>query len=106
MITGIVNANHEATIQLIAQDAAGNQSSFVAVIDTGFTGFLTLPQSSVDTLGFPWLGRQRRCWPMAARTYSTCMLPPFCGTDAQSQSKRMSQTQNRWWACDYSRATN
>ena len=29
-----------------------------AIIDTGFTGFLTLPSAIVTTLGLPWLSRQ------------------------------------------------
>ena len=44
MITGVVNADHEATIQLVIQGDHGQQETIEAVIDTGFTGSLTLPR--------------------------------------------------------------
>ena len=59
MITGVVNANHEATIQLVVRGAHGQQETIEAVIDTGFTGSLTLPPMLITALGLPWLGRQR-----------------------------------------------
>ncbi len=30
-----------------------------AIIDTGFTGFLTLPSTLIDSLGLEWHGRQQ-----------------------------------------------
>ena len=59
MITGVVNANYEATIQLVVRGAHGQQETIEAVIDTGFTGSLTLPPMLITALGLPWLGRQR-----------------------------------------------
>lgn len=59
MITGVVNANHEATIQLIVRGAHGQQETIDAIIDTGFTGSLTLPTRLITALSLPWLGRQR-----------------------------------------------
>jgi clan AA aspartic protease len=57
MIAGIVNANREATIRLVAMGPSGQQE-IEASIDTGFTGFLTLPPGLVQTLGLSWLCRQ------------------------------------------------
>jgi clan AA aspartic protease len=59
MITGVVNAHHEATIPLIVHDANGHQTAIEAIIDTGFTGSLTLPSTLIAALGLPWRGRQR-----------------------------------------------
>ncbi|MDQ3776675.1 MAG: clan AA aspartic protease [Pseudomonadota bacterium] len=59
MITGVVNANHEATIPLIVYAIHGQEEAIEAIIDTGFTGFLTLPPMLIKALGPPWLGRQR-----------------------------------------------
>jgi clan AA aspartic protease len=58
MITGAVNANREATIRLVAIDLQGHQQDIEAIIDTGFTGFLTLPPALIATLGLSWLCRQ------------------------------------------------
>jgi clan AA aspartic protease len=59
MITGVVNANHEATIPLVVHGAHGQQETIEAIIGTGFTGSLTLPSRLIAALGLPWLGRQR-----------------------------------------------
>ena len=58
MITGVVNANREAIIQLVVTGPSGQQQDTEAIIDTGFTGFLTLPPARVAALGLPWLSRQ------------------------------------------------
>jgi len=58
MITGIVNANREAIIRLMVMGPQGHQQEIEAIIDTGFTGFLTLPPLLVTTLGPTWLCRQ------------------------------------------------
>jgi clan AA aspartic protease len=59
MIIGVVNANREATIRLVVHGANGQSQEIEAVIDTGFTGFLTLPSSLIALLGLSWLGRQQ-----------------------------------------------
>src|SRR5262249_49265379 len=58
MIAGMVNANREATIPLMVLGPQGHQQEIEAIIDTGFTGFLTLPPLLVTTLGLAWLCRQ------------------------------------------------
>jgi predicted aspartyl protease len=45
MMQGIVDQNCEATIRLIVGNANSQRQTIDAVIDTGFTGFLTLPFS-------------------------------------------------------------
>jgi predicted aspartyl protease len=56
MIIGVVNAHREATIGLIVQEANGRGHDLDAVIDTGFTGCLTLPTALIATLGLTWRG--------------------------------------------------
>ena len=58
MITGVVNTNREATIRLVTIGPRGHQQEIEAIIDTGFTGFLTLPPALVTALGLSWLCRQ------------------------------------------------
>jgi clan AA aspartic protease len=56
MIIGIVNANLEATIRLIVRGAQGQEHEIEAVIDTGFTGSLTLPAERIAAPGLTWRG--------------------------------------------------
>ncbi len=48
MITGKVNSRREATIRLRVLDANGREQEVEAILDTGFTGSLTLPLSVVS----------------------------------------------------------
>ncbi len=59
MIEGVVNAAYEAVIPLTVQGPAGQIHDIEAVIDTGFTGFLTLPSGVVVELGLPFLNRSQ-----------------------------------------------
>ena len=51
MIEGVVRAAREAVIPLTVRGSAGQEREIEAVIDTGFTGFLTLRPSLVAELG-------------------------------------------------------
>ena len=55
MIQGVVNAAYEAVIPLTVQGPSGQAQDIEAVIDTGFTGFLTLPLGVVEELGLPFI---------------------------------------------------
>lgn len=59
MITGIVNANREPTIQLRVCGPDRQEQEIEAIIDPGFNGFLTLPPTLVAALDLPRLGRGR-----------------------------------------------
>ncbi len=50
MMHGIVDQNCEATIRLVVGNADSQKQMIDAVIDTGFTGFLTLPSSVLTSL--------------------------------------------------------
>ncbi len=43
MITGNVNSDREPIIEIILHDVNGQEHKRPAVVDTGFTGWLTLP---------------------------------------------------------------
>lgn len=54
MIFGVVNSVCEATIK-VAVGRIGTPKIMVnAIIDTGFTGFLSLPSSVIESLELPW----------------------------------------------------
>ena len=54
MIQGEVNTAYEAVITLSVQGPEGQAREVDAVVDTGFTGFLTLPPDLVAELGLPF----------------------------------------------------
>jgi clan AA aspartic protease len=54
MMHGVVNLRREATLSLVIGNANKQQQVVDAVIDTGFTGFLSLPSEIITTLDLPW----------------------------------------------------
>ena len=73
MITGVVTANYEATIPLVVHGAHGQQETIEAVIDTGFTGSLTLPPCSSQRLVCLGAVVNERCLVMGACGSLMCM---------------------------------
>ena len=58
MIRGSVNADDEAIIDLVVRGPDDQEQPIEAVVDTGFTGFLTLSPSVINELGLSWRGRE------------------------------------------------
>ncbi len=56
MIEGSVNAALESVITLDLRNPPGESRRVDAVVDTGFSRFLTLPPSLVEELGLPFAG--------------------------------------------------
>jgi clan AA aspartic protease len=56
MMQGRVNQSCEATLSIAVKNNEITQM-VEAVIDTGFSGFLTLPSDTISTLGLNWEGR-------------------------------------------------
>ena len=54
MMFGVVNNNCEATIKVAVGRIGSSKITVDAVIDTGFTSFLSLPISIITELGLPW----------------------------------------------------
>jgi clan AA aspartic protease len=58
MMQGYVNQNFEATILVVIRNG-DKLKSINAVIDTGFTGFLSLPNNIINELDLSWSYRDR-----------------------------------------------
>lgn len=58
MITGSVNAYREAVIRLTVRGSQA-QEEIEAIVDTGFSGFLTLPSPLIAALDLPFRRRGR-----------------------------------------------
>ncbi|MEM8830811.1 MAG: clan AA aspartic protease [Cyanobacteria bacterium P01_G01_bin.19] len=57
MMQGFVNQNCEAIVKVAVGYGSQRKQIIDAVIDTGFTGFLSLPQSIITSLRLPWYFR-------------------------------------------------
>ncbi|MCY7276434.1 MAG: clan AA aspartic protease [Phormidesmis sp. CAN_BIN44] len=57
MMQGFVNQSCEAIIRIAIGHGNASKQIVEAVIDTGFTGFLSLPLSTIELLGLPWIFR-------------------------------------------------
>ncbi|MEX1229163.1 MAG: clan AA aspartic protease [Planctomycetaceae bacterium] len=58
-VSGIVNGELEARCALLIRGTDGSENEVNTVIDTGFNGFLTLPQSAVADLELRFIGEGR-----------------------------------------------
>jgi clan AA aspartic protease len=58
MIIGAVNSD-EARIRLVVRGRQGHEEEVDAVIDSGYTGALTLPSSLIAILGLRWQSVER-----------------------------------------------
>jgi clan AA aspartic protease len=58
MIIGNVNTKREAVVQLAVFGENQQRQGIKAIIDTGYTGFLTLPSTIITTLGLTWYMQQ------------------------------------------------
>lgn len=59
MINGKVNSQLEAKVSVVVHDVSGTKRTLEALIDTGFSGFLTLPQETISSLGLQQTGSTR-----------------------------------------------
>ena len=59
MIHGVVSRNREATISLAIVNENRQTKLITAVIDTGYTGYLSLPSEIITELNLSWTGIDR-----------------------------------------------
>ena len=54
MIAGSVSPDREPVVCISVRDACGRDHRHNAIVDTGFTGWLTLPPDTISLLGLQW----------------------------------------------------
>jgi clan AA aspartic protease len=54
MMHGVVNLRREATLTVVVGNSNRQLQAIDTVIDTGFSGFLSLPSAIIVTLDLPW----------------------------------------------------
>jgi len=57
MIVGAMNSQREAIVRLVVVGPGGRERHIEAILDTGYTGSLTLPSAVVSDLSLPFRGR-------------------------------------------------
>jgi clan AA aspartic protease len=57
MMRGVVTAEQEAVVRLTVYGEHGRKRSIQAIIDTGFTGYLSLPPDIISRLQLAWIER-------------------------------------------------
>jgi hypothetical protein len=62
----------ERRVQLAVLGENQKNQGIKAVIDTGYTGFLTLPSSVITALELPWYMQQEGFWAMEVCVCLTC----------------------------------
>jgi clan AA aspartic protease len=55
MMQGVVNSRREAVLTVVVGNSNQQLQVITALIDTGFTGFLSLPSAIITTLNLPWI---------------------------------------------------
>lgn len=55
MIVGSVNSDREAIVRLMIVGPQGREREVEAIVDTGYTGYLTLPSGLASDLELPFL---------------------------------------------------
>ena len=58
MIRGKVSGDQQALVTVDIMDAESRFKPIEVILDTGFTGYLTLPAESIQELGLPSVGRR------------------------------------------------
>jgi clan AA aspartic protease len=54
MMQGVVNLRREATLTVVVGNSNRKLQAINTVIDTGFSGFLSLPSEIITNLDLPW----------------------------------------------------
>lgn len=58
MIKGKVKKNQQVLLPIDVMDGEGRPRSLEVILDTGFTGYLTLPPESIRQMGLTFIGQR------------------------------------------------
>jgi clan AA aspartic protease len=59
MMQGYVSHDREPMLRLVVGNQAGERQVVDALIDTGYTQYLSLPNGLIQALSLPWVGTDR-----------------------------------------------
>jgi clan AA aspartic protease len=57
LIAGAVVSNRGPVVPIMLRDASGHDHALSALVDTGFTGWLTLPKELIAAFGLDYVGQ-------------------------------------------------
>jgi clan AA aspartic protease len=57
LISGVVSEDRQPLIRIALRNSAGNETRFDAIVDTGYTGWLTMPETLIGAAGLAWRER-------------------------------------------------
>jgi hypothetical protein len=97
MITGEVNPKLEAVIPLTVSGPQGQTRALEVVIDTGYSGFLTLPSAVIAGLDLTQIATGHLIWLMAAESFPPSALPPLFGMDRSAPLRWIPLNRKSWW---------
>jgi predicted aspartyl protease len=78
-VKGLFTADREAVLQIEVRGPGGQAAIVSTVIDTGFTGYLTLPSDLLQPWDFHIIATLRARWLMAPSFPSRSTKRPFFG---------------------------
>ena len=98
VLRGKVSADQQALVAVEIMDGEGRPRPVEVVLDTGFTGYLTLPPESIHQLGLPSVGQ--RTFELAnGELYEFQVYLGRCpGMDAQAMCWCCNRTVSHCWA--------
>lgn len=100
MIEGVVNAAYEAVVVLAVYGSSGQATEIEAIIDTGFTGFLTVTPALAAELELSLEGASRATLADGSEvTFDLYDVAVLCGTASRNMSWPTLPIRRLSWVC-------
>ena len=97
MIVGEVNSLPEAVVRLAVRGPAGREREIEAVVDTGYTGALTLPAELISELALPFRSLTRALLADGRETICATHEANVSGGHSSAGCRSTRRKPNRSW---------